>query len=247
MTAWRLRTGNPDARALFPSLDSLGNLTGTEINRNWMSRLLKVEQAGAAYYVKTYASRGRGLRAIAGRSRARAEWENLLVFRALGVPTANLVAHGEGRVEGRYRGAVITEGIAASHDLASIASASDNRLDDPAWVRKVSAQLADAVRKLHEADFVHADLKWRNVLVTDGPEPKVYLIDCPQGRRMSGLRLRRGIVKDLACLDKVAQRALSKSRRLGFYLAYKRKAKLAAADKREVARVARFFPGHGQR
>lgn len=138
-------------------------------------------------------------------------------------------------------GAVITEGINAD-DLASMAAASDERLADPAWVRRVSMQLAEAVNRLHGFGFVHSDLKWRNILVSGGAKPKVHLIDCPQGCRMWGPRLRRGIIKDLVCLDKVARRVLSKSDRLRFYLAYKQKSGLVAADKGEIARSCRFSP-----
>ena len=56
-----------------------------------MSRLVRIEADQSAYYVKCYASRGRGLRRFMGRSRIRAEWENLQWFRAIGVPTADVV------------------------------------------------------------------------------------------------------------------------------------------------------------
>jgi len=45
----------------------------------------------------------------------------------------------------------------------------------------VLTQVAAITRSLHAHGFAHNDLKWRNLLVDDQPEPTVYLIDCPSG------------------------------------------------------------------
>jgi hypothetical protein len=60
---------------------------------------------------------------------------------------------------------------------------------------------------------------------------------------MPGPFLTRGIIKDLACLDKIARKQLSKMERLRFYLAYKGKSRLSVKDKKEIYRVLRFFEG----
>ena len=88
-------TTGPAGRQIFPSLDTALNLEGEIVNSNWMSSLVRVSDEGGAYYVKSYASRGRWLRRFVGRSRLRAEWENLQLFESLGVPTAELIAYGE--------------------------------------------------------------------------------------------------------------------------------------------------------
>ena len=71
--------------------------------------------------------------------------------------------------------------------------------------------------------------------------PWVYLIDCPMGRVLWGPLLRRGIVKDLACLDKVAKQTLSKTDRLRFYLAYSGKERLDYYDRVRLGKIERFF------
>ena len=77
---------------------------------------------------------------------------------------------------------------------------------------------------MHQKKFIHNDLKWRNILVSPSDKDEVYIIDCPAGRLLAGPLLapffRRGVIKDLACLDKVGRQALSRTRRLRFYLRY---------------------------
>jgi hypothetical protein len=51
------------------------------------------------------------------------------------------------------------------------------------------------------------------------------------------------MVKDLACLDKVAKYHLSRTQRLRFYLQYRDRERLSAADKCKVRRIVKFFEG----
>ncbi|MDR3221709.1 MAG: heptose kinase, partial [Candidatus Accumulibacter sp.] len=51
------------------------------------------------------------------------------------------------------------------------------------------------------------------------------------------------IVKDLACLDKMAKHHLTRARRLRFYLDYAGHARLNAEDKQRLRRIVRFFEG----
>ena len=238
-----------------PSLDEqFGTMSravcqkGETINANWMSRLTRYEFSGNVYYIKTYASRGRGLRRWLGRSRLRAEWENLQLFARIGIATAQVVAYGE-RGAKNYQGAIVTRGLARTRDLASLARETNPVLRNRSWLLGVISRLSKAVRTLHKAGFVHTDLKWRNILAElevdpDEGMPRVYLIDCPMGRVLWGPLLRRGIVKDLACLDKVAKRILSKTDRLRFYLAYSNRDRLWDNDKVKIRKILRFFPPH---
>ncbi|MDA0272216.1 MAG: hypothetical protein O3C68_03065 [Proteobacteria bacterium] len=116
-------------------------------------------------------------------------------------------------------------------------------LGDRQWRLQVIDRLSETVRQMHGNGFVHNDLKWRNILVDVTAGSAIYLIDCPLGRKMPGPFLARGIIKDLACLDKIAKQQLSKVERLRFYLAYKGKSRLDAKDKKEIYRVLRFFSG----
>ncbi|MGB1686765.1 MAG: lipopolysaccharide kinase InaA family protein [Pseudomonadales bacterium] len=241
MMSWTVRS--EELRDVFPDLETTAMLAGDEVNANWMSRLVRVCAAGDRYYVKTYASRGRGLRRWLGRSRVRAEWENQLLFEQLAVPTAPVVAYGETWMSGKYRGVIVTRELAGTRDLASLAAEGHACLADWYWRRKVLGQLADAVRRLHLNGFVHNDLKWRNILVASRPDAEIYIIDCPMGRYLPGPLLKRGVVKDLACLDKVGRQALNRPDRLRFYLAYRQKRKLARADVREIDKISHFFDG----
>ena len=92
------------------------------------------------------------------------------------------VGYGLERKYGSFvRGALITEEIPDTIDLASMAAIGDPRLRDRRWMAQVLRQIADITRTLHAAGFAHNDLKWRNLLVDGGGSPTVYLIDCPSG------------------------------------------------------------------
>jgi tRNA A-37 threonylcarbamoyl transferase component Bud32 len=234
-------TTGPAGRKLFPSLDAALNVEGEIVNSNWMSSLVRISVESEGYYVKCYASRGRWLRRLLGRSRLRAEWENLQRFEALGVPTAELIAYGETVGTREYRGAMITKELVGTRDLVQLSQHAC--MKDRHWRHQLIMKLARMVRKLHDARFVHNDLKWRNILADDSVDPGVYIIDCPQGRQMSGLLLRRGCIKDLACLDKVAKKVLSPAERMRFYKAYRGCQRLSDADKHQIRKVLGFFAG----
>jgi hypothetical protein len=239
------------ARRAFATLEQVFALNGERITSAPLSEVLRVECEGRRYYVKRYAGNGKnalrrwfGLRQWFSPPRVKAEWRNLLAFREWGIPTARLMAYGiERRFGGFRRGALITEEIAGASDLASLAEQKDARLLDKRWVSEVSRQVARIARRMHGVGFVHNDLKWRNLLVSDGDAPVVHLIDCPFGGFWRGPFLNYRIVKDLACLDKIAKYHLTRARRLRFYLDYAGRARLNADDKRRVRHVARFFEG----
>jgi len=227
------------------SLDAVFALEGEPVASDQLSRVRRVTLGAQRFYVKCYHGAGKNpLRRWFGRQRVQAEWENLLAFRSWDIPTAPLVAYGLERRCGAFaRGALVTAELERTRDLAHLARARDARLADPRWVAQVSRRLAAATRAMHARGFAHNDLKWRNVLVSDGAEPKLYLIDCPNGGFWWGPFLRYRIVKDLACLDKVAKHHLSRTRRLRFYLDYAGRERLNAADKERIRRILRFFAG----
>lgn len=247
---------NPDyaaseAAQRFASLDAVFAAEGELIARDPQSRVLRMQVGDRRYYVKRYMEGGRslarrwfGLRDLFGPQRVRKEWENLLAFRAWGIPTATLVAYGQERRYGRFvRGALITEEIPHTVDLANMARQADSRLRDRYWVAHVARQLAAYARTMHQAGFAHNDFKWRNVLVEAGERPTVYLIDCPTGSYWWQPFLDYRIIKDLACLDKVAKYQLSRTQRLRFYLDYAQQTRLTAVDKRKIRKILDFFAG----
>ncbi|SEI82859.1 Lipopolysaccharide kinase (Kdo/WaaP) family protein [Azotobacter beijerinckii] len=243
MSAWRLAVDlEPAAARAFASLDAVFALEGERVSRSPLSDVIRVEIAGERYYVKRYRSAGKGLRRYLGRPRVKAEWQNLRRFVTWGIATAPLAAWGLERSGGAFlRGALITRELSGTQDLARLAKDNAPCLADPRWVDGVSRQLARATRLMHDHHFVHNDLKWRNLLV-DG-EGRLFFIDCPLGGFWWGHWLRRRIVKDLACLDKVAKYQLSRTQRLRFYLQYRRRSRLNASDKVRIRQILKYFEG----
>lgn len=242
MSGWRL---HPDYQYLqqdFGSLALVFALQGERITYDSESELIRIVRDGISYYVKRYRSNGKGLRAYLPRPRIKAEWQNLQQFADWGIPTAKIVARGMERKAGAFvRGAMITREIPATDDLAHLANTQSERLQDPLWLADVSRQIADFTRTMHAHSFVHNDLKWRNILVDD--QSKAYLIDCPTGGFWWGPFLQYRIIKDLACLDKVAKYQLSRSQRLRFYLYYTQQQRLTPVDKKRIKKIVHFFAG----
>ncbi|WP_263143314.1 lipopolysaccharide kinase InaA family protein [Pseudomonas sp. RIT-PI-AD] len=242
MASWNLAAEYRELAQEFGSLEAVFALEGERLTQDPLSEVVRVQRAGVRYYVKRYCGAGKGLRRFLGRPRVKAEWQNLRHFARWGIPTAPIVAWGLEREGGVFtRGALITRELVDTEDLALLAKRGDPRLRDPAWVEAVGRQLAEATRTLHAHHFAHNDLKWRNLLV-DG-SGRLFFIDCPTGSFWWGPLLRRRIVKDLACLDKVAKHQLSRTQRLRFYLHYRGYRRLTAADKVRIAQVLDFFEG----
>lgn len=247
MSEWQvLPNADPAAAERFADLDAVFALEGEIVAKDSTTRTVRVEVDGRRYYVKRYHGLGKKpLKRLLAKPRVQLEWENLQRFADWGIPTARLVACGLERQGGRFvRGALITAEIPGTTDLGRLARAHDPRLKSQSWRDGVSAQVADIARRLHGRRFVHGDLKWRNLLVDAAG--KVFLIDCPSGGFWWPPFLQYRIVKDLACLDKVAKRQLSRTQRLRFYLDYAQKQKLDNADKRRIRQIAGFFTGRDE-
>lgn len=228
----------------FTSLDAVFALEGELVSRDPLSRVLKVRVGNRYYYVKRYHGAGKHLRRFVGRPRIRAEWENLLHFRAWGIPVATVVGFGlERRCGAFHRGALITRELVDRDDLANLARIADPRLRNPHWVAHVSRQVALATRTMHDQGFAHNDLKWRNILVDSEPLANISLIDCPSGSFWWGPFLEYRKIKDLACLDKLARYHLSRTQRLRFYKTYTGRPCLSATDRRCIRRIVGFFEG----
>lgn len=246
MKRWTLNPeyATGESGRLFADIDSVFALQGKVITQDGISSVHKVWVGDRFYYVKRYTGAGKNLRRYVGRSRIQAEWENLLTFQAWGIPTAPVVAFGSERHAGAFmRGALITEELAGTRDLADLARSADARLKDSAWVAHVSRQIAFATRMMHEQGFTHNDLKWRNILVGERVRPRVHMIDCPAGTFWWGPMLQYRIIKDLACLDKLGKRHLRRSQRMAFFKVYLGKTTLNASDKKRIRAIVNFFAG----
>ncbi len=242
MAGWMLEAGYGQLKQEFGSLDAVFALQGESITQDACSEVIRVAIGGVRYYVKRYHSAGVGLRRYLPRPRVRAEWQNLRHFSHWGVPVPALVAYGLERRRGAFvRGAMITQELVGAENLWMLDHLGDPRLQDRHWVDRVSRQLAVATMAMHLHHFAHNDLKWRNLLVNAAGD--LFFIDCPTGSFWWGPFLSYRIVKDLACLDKVARRVLSRSQRLRFYLQYLGRERLKATDKRQIRRIVKFFEG----
>lgn len=228
----------------FASLDAVFALQGEQITRDRLSEVLRVRVGVRHYYVKRYRMAGKGLRRFFGRSRIEGEWRNLLYFRAWGLPVATVVGYGMERRGGLFlRGAMITEELPNTTDLAQMVSDKDPRLQDRRWVEHVSRQVALTAREMHKRRFAHNDLKWRNILVDNQPLSNIYLIDCPGGTFWWGPFLERRKIKDLACLDRLAKRQLSRTQRLRFFLTYSGQTRLRPQDRKRLLKVVWYYKG----
>jgi hypothetical protein len=206
-----------------------------------VSQVFRVTVSDTTFYVKRYMAGGKNLRRYFGRSRVCREWNSLMHFAAVGIPTPPLVAYGERRVLGLFRGgALVTEQVDQAPALAELANRRDPRLRDRPWLGCLIDQVASHTRRLHAGRFAHSDLNWRNILVKLSEPPQALFIDCPAGGRWFGPMLSYRKVKDLAHLDEYAQKYLSRSQRLRFFLGYTGRTRLESADKELVRRVLRY-------
>jgi hypothetical protein len=130
-----------------------------------------------------------------------------------------------------------------TRDLASLHGENHPLIRSRRWLSKISRLLADYTGRLHRHRFGHLDLKWRNILATLTEEPRLYFIDCPSGQIRRGPMANRWFIKDLACLDAIGRKRLSKTQRLRFYLDYRNVDRLSGIEKYQIRRILGFFDG----
>jgi tRNA A-37 threonylcarbamoyl transferase component Bud32 len=214
---------------------------GELINDSKTNFTQRVEVAGRYYYVKRYLIPGKHLRRYLGKSRVAREWRNLEWLSDHEIPIPRPIAMAEGhRWFGDYWGVIVTEEAPQAIDLRKIYRDSRELLGKRSWRLSMLARLAKVVAHMHQQGFIHNDLQWRNVLVSL-KDNQVFLIDCPAGRRIYLTGNRRGIVRELAFLDKMAKLALSKTDRLRFYMIYRGVSRLRERDKKEIHRILVFL------
>jgi len=211
---------------------------------NYISgRVYKININNKNYYLKKFVIRKKLWVRFLSFSKILTEYNNLALFHKLGIPAAKVAAYGQETIAWVVqRGLLITEGLSDCYDLAEIADNTPHLLHDADWFKKISRQLAEATRKMHQHQFAHSDFKWRNIMVDTKAEfPQIYLIDCPAGMRWYRPFLEYRIIKDLACLDKRGKYELSKKQRLEFYKDYAQCQKLTAKDKKRIRKILQFF------
>lgn len=201
---------------------------GKAISSDAISEVRRADLNGRGYFIKSYRQPGKGWRRWLGRSRCRAEWENLLLFRRWGLPTPELIAYGERWIDTDYQGLLVTAELVGTAGLDNLAE----HLHQPTWRQAIFEQLSHSLAVMHRHGFAHGDLNWRNVLVTTAKQPQIYFIDCPGGRFWPWPLRAQKIAKDLWLLDKLGRQHLSRTQRLDFYKRYRGIQRLDAADKR---------------
>ena len=186
------------------------------------------------------------------------EAHNVHRLRSSGVPTMEVIAYGQRlRRPWRVESFVLVEQIPDAAPLDDylrerVEPTCAGRAD--AALRRLIGQLADLVRRFHDAGFNHRDLYCCHVFVQPSPggDPGLYLIDLQRVGRRRWFR-RRWRVKDLAQLnDSAPGDRISRTDRMRFFRAYLQCGKLTAAHKRlaravlaKTRRMARHVPRQG--
>ncbi|NQZ54638.1 MAG: heptose kinase [Piscirickettsiaceae bacterium] len=218
----------------FSSMDEVFKLESTIISKSPQSEIFAHTIEGKTYFVKRY-FRSKGLASWLGFSRLRVEARNQRRFKEMQIPAASVVAYGEQSLLSKtLKGVLITEGVENVTELVEIANGNPEKFQQARWRNAIISQLAQIITTLHKNRFCHNDLHWRNILIQQNEqnaEPKIYLIDCPSGKRLWWPFLYYRKLKDLASLDKLAPIYLTRTQRLKFYLEYRQITKLSNEDK----------------
>jgi tRNA A-37 threonylcarbamoyl transferase component Bud32 len=224
----------------FSSMPAVFQLDGKIISKSNQSEIFSQDIDGKTYFVKRY-FRSKNIGSWLGSSRFQKELRNQLWFNQQGIPSAKVVAYGERRLLLKtLKGVLITEGVSDAQELVEIAKNTPDKFAEKQWRDAIIAQLSAITAQLHHARFCHNDLHWRNILVQQSEtsvEPKIFLIDCPSGKKLFGPLLSYRKLKDLANLDKLAAIYLSRSQRLRFFFEYRGIKKLLADDKKMILNV----------
>ncbi|MEM9702586.1 MAG: lipopolysaccharide core heptose(I) kinase RfaP [Planctomycetota bacterium] len=169
---------------------------------------------------------------------ARPEWEAMLRFHALGIPTMTPVAFGETGPPGGRRSFVMTEALEACERVDHWLN--DRRGDCSPTVRRERRAIVDCVarttRKMHDAGMHHQDLYLCHWLMPPGVAPGEELKVIDLGRvRSHGKLPERWRIKDLAQLHYSAD-ALTEADQVRFLKTYLGR-ELTPADGQRVNRI----------
>lgn len=179
------------------------------------------------FFIKVYRYAGSQWRHRFRRDKASLEAANYELLDEIGIGTPQVVAFGARRSGLRLLDAVIvTRGLP---DVISLDRLFKLRWPDAedhaanALRREVVDRVVREVRRMHDAEFFHIDLQWRNILIgglgDNGID--VYFLDAPRGGlRTSPWAREHGRLRDLSCLYKEARRRLSRTEQLRWLLIY---------------------------
>ncbi len=188
---------------------------------------IKGAQSECECFLKVYKFAARSRRWAVQDDKASTEAANYRHLEKLGVGVPDLICHGS-------RG-----GLFLLRDSFILTRAVPNAvaLDtfvDGRWPRaecgvadSVRSTILDAscalVRRMHDGQFFHVDLQWRNLLVsqsTDGAIRLLVIDSSRGGMRETGVRRQHGRLRDLASLAKDARTRMKRREMLRWFRAY---------------------------
>lgn len=140
------------------------------------------------------------------------------------IPSPRMVAFGERRWLGfPLQTLIVTAEVERSETLKQFAENEWSSMELPqrrCVFNDIADTLAGQLRRAHAQQFIHHDLKWRNVLVTKTPSGyQTFWIDAPRAAYWR-LRKRRGRIVDLSDFASLAVAMTSKYDRMRFMLRY---------------------------
>lgn len=142
----------------------------------------------------------------------------------LKIPTPQVIAFGERRWFGiPLQTLIVTSEVPDSKNLQQLALNEWQYLpaeERKYMLNKITHELASQLRQAHAHNFIHHDLKWRNILVQrNGQGYRTIWFDAPRAAFWP-LRKMRGRVIDLSDLSRLALEVLSVYDRMRFLLRY---------------------------
>ncbi len=128
---------------------------------------------------------------------ARNEWNAILDFHSVGLPTMTPVAFGKAGTDSF----LITEGLEDCTKVSELITNEEAALDMPEAVRsRLIDQIASLARTMHGAGLHHQDFYLGHLLLSNSDDTRLYIIDLGRVQKHRQLS-RRWIIKDLAQLN----------------------------------------------
>jgi len=165
----------------------------------------------------------------------RREFQNILTFQKLGIPTLEPVYFGERILRGNVQAILVTKALDSFQSLESPEYQSLSKLEPLCRVNLVSA-IAEAIRRMHDNKIQHNCLYAKHVFmkINQDKSVDVRLIDLEKAKR-SFFR-RAAMLRDLGTLHRHTKGWRS-SDRLRFLLAYMQESKMSRTSKAILAHV----------
>ena len=215
----------------FAALDLKGE-TVSQDTRSCMKIVGNRNGVSPRYFLKTfdYRTGRKRWRYVFQESHCKREYENLRFLASIGITCPKTIAFGEERSWARPLVAfLMTEELVGYQELEQALKSS------PGLSSKMRRGIIDVLAKqvacMHGANYIDRDLKFRNILMRQvGDEVDLAHVDSTQGGIRSGAKFRRGVVHDLATLDKHAPKYFTNKERLRFLVVYRRRRLLSRQE-----------------